>query len=171
MKSNIMGIFKLKKHLIDEKLLNQAKKEGNIIYGGQAIRKKLGILARRTEDYDFFSRHPKKSGNTSQRNLDKLFRRDVFFEKKGKHPGTWKVKFVGPDLKKNTKDDIGIADYTKTPKKTPKTFTYHGIKYRTLREELKAKKKLLRSKGFEYRRKKDLEDLKRIRKFGGLRKL
>ncbi len=161
--------FKLKKHLIDEKLLNQAKKEKNIVYGGQSIKKSLGIFSRTTNDYDFFSKHPKKSADTSQENLDKLFRKDVFFDKRGTNKTTWKVKFVGKDGKKNTKDDIGVADYTKTPKPTPKTFSYRGIKYRNLKEEFEAKKRLVESKEYKYRREKDVKDYEKIKKYGRIK--
>lgn len=151
---------------ISDTLLKQARKEGNIVYGAQAIKKRLGINSRTTRDYDFYSKMPKKSALNSEKTLDRLSKKDVFFTKKGLNKTTYKVKYKGVDGKANTKDDIGIADYTQTPKKLPKTFTFRGVRYRSLREELKAKTKLLKDKSYKFRRQKDLDDVRRIRKFG-----
>ncbi len=169
MNNRILSRVRLRQHDIEIALLKQARKEDNIVFGGQAIKKKLGILARRTKDFDFFSRTPMKSAVRAQANLDRVFRRDLFFAKKGSNISTWKTKFVGRDLKKGTADDVGIADFTKTPKPVPNTFKFRGVKFRTLKEELKAKERLVRTKGFEFRRAKDLEDLRRIKKFGRIR--
>lgn len=162
--------FKLGQHKIEKAILGQARKEGNIIFGSQAIKRKLGINARPPSgDYDLFSDMPKSSANKTETKLDKSFKKDLFFTKKGANPSTWKVKFKGRDGKALTKDDIGVADYTKTPKPKPKTFKFRGVNYRTLNEELKAKKKLISDKQFDFRRKKDLEDFLRIKKFGRIK--
>ncbi len=163
---NPVNQLRFKQHDVKSTLLRQAKKENNIVFGAQAIRKRLGILARQTDDFDFFSNIPRESANTAGRNLNRTFRKDLFFSKKGFNPGTWKVKHKGKDLIKGTRDDIGIADFTKTPKPVPKTFIDNEIRYRVLREELAAKRKLLSLKEFEFRREKDIEDLIRIKKFG-----
>lgn len=165
-----VGRLNTARHRVNQTLLKQARKEGNIVFGGRAIKRKLGINARPTKDWDFFSEMPKQSSSRAEMNLDRILKRDVFFNKKGKNPSTWKVKHVGRDLIPRTEDDIGIADFTRTPKPKPKTFTFRGVKYRSLEDELKAKKRLLKDKGFEFRRKKDLEDFIRIKKFGNLNK-
>lgn len=158
------------KYKVKDTLLKQARKEDNIVFGARAINRKLGINGRRTDDWDFFSKTPKESSNIAQKNLDKTLRKNVFFQKKGVNPSTWKVKHVGRDGKKGTEDDVGIVDFTKTPKPEPKTFRFRKVKYRDLKLELKAKQKLIKDKKFEFRREKDLEDIRRIKKFGGLRK-
>lgn len=168
---NPVGKLKLKQHDVSGTILRQAKKEGNIVYGAQAIKRKLGINARPTMDYDVFSKTPRKSAKTTETDLDKLFRKNVFYTKKGKNITTYKVKHIGKDAKPKTKDDITISDYTKTPKPEPKTFKFRGVKYRVLKEELAAKKKLLSNRTYGYRREKDLDDFRRIKMFGNLRRI
>jgi len=166
---NPLKKLKFKRHLVDEILLKQARKEGNIVYGGRVIKRKLGILARPTKDWDFYSKKPKLSSSKAEKKLDKAFKKDVFFKKKGKNPKTWKVKHKGKDLIPRTDDDIGIADYTKTPKPSPETFAFRNVKYRKLPQELKAKQKLLKDKKSEFRKEKDIEDIKRIKKYGRIK--
>lgn len=158
--------LRFNKHRVDGIILKQARKEGNIVFGAQAIKRKLGINARKTFDYDLFSKMPKSSADKTERSLDKVSRKDSFFVKKGQNKGTWKVKHHGVDMRKNTDDDVGIADYTKTPRPAPKTFTFRGVKFRNLREEAKAKIKVLKDKRFAFRHEKDAQDLKRILRFG-----
>lgn len=153
------------KHNIKQSILNQARKENDIVYGAQAIKRRLGISARPTTDYDMFSKKPKSSAVKLEKTLDKRFKSNAFYSKKGVNPGTYKVKFVGVDDKPMTKDDIGIADYTKTPSPGPKTFKFRGVKYRVLKEELKAKQKILRDKSYAYRHEKDRKDIERIRRY------
>lgn len=162
-KNNVLKV-KLGKHKIRSTILNQAKKEGNIIYGGKAIQRKLKFDSRPTMDFDLYSKKPKKSAIKSKTNLNKNLHTMGFFAKKGTNKSTWKVKNVGRDNLRNTKDDIGIADYTKTPRKVPKFFTIKGVKYRSLQEELQAKKKLIKNKDFEFRRKKDITDFKKLKR-------
>ncbi len=161
--------LKFREHTVKDTILRQARKEGNIVYGGRAIKRRLGINARPTKDFDLFSKTPRKSAIKTEKSLDKEFRKNSFYTKKGFNISTWKVKHTGKDMKKGTKDDIGIADYTKTPSPTPKTFQFRNVNYRALSEELAAKKKLVGNNMFEFRRKKDLADLKKIKKFGGLK--
>ena len=162
---NVLTKFRWGKHNIKLVLLRQAKREKNIIFGAQAIKKRLGISARPTFDYDMFSKTPKKSAFTSEKDLDKWIKSNSFYTKKSKHAGTYRVRFVGRDLKPRTDDDIGVADYSKVPKPEPKTFTSGGIKYRSLKEELAAKLRALRNPQFKLRHPKDREDAVRIKRF------
>ncbi len=157
------GVFQ---HNVSRAVLKNVRKARGIVFGGQAIKRKLGINARPTKDFDVFVQKPKQIANQTQADLDKQTRRDHFYSKKGTNPGTYKVKSRGMDEIRGTEDDVGIADFTRTPKPEPKTFTFRGVRYRNLNEELAAKAKLLRDKQFAFRRKKDFEDFKRIIKFG-----
>jgi len=147
-----------KKHI-----LKQAKKNKSIIYGGQAVRKQIGIaFSRYTMDIDVLSKKPKKSANTLQRTLDKKSGGDYYFSTPSKfHKGTFKVYHKGADLRRGTKDDIGVADYSKMRK--VKTRMVDGIQYVKLSEVIKDKKKALKDKEFKFRWKKDKEDIRRIR--------
>lgn len=139
------------------------KKEGNIIYGARSIQAQLGLISRETEDYDIFSKNPKKSANKTEKKLDKSIGFDYYYTEPAMHPGTYKVKTKGYDMKKGTKDDEGIADYTTTPKPKPKVKVIGGLMYRDLKEEIAAKKRSLADKQYAFRHPKDQRDLTIIR--------
>lgn len=166
--SNIMRKFKLAKHRIDQAVLNQVRKANGIVFGGQAIKRKLGINARPTKDIDAFVNMPKKVAAKTEAKLDRLLKKDAFFLKKGKNISTHKVKFKGGDNIAGTPDDLSVADFTKTPKPEPKTFKFRNVRYRILQEELNAKLRLIRGEEFKFRSKKDEEDAIRILKFSNL---
>lgn len=148
---------------VKRKILNQTKKEGNIVYGARSIQAQTGIFSRGTEDYDIFSKKPEKSAMATEKELDKVTLGDNYYVKSALHPGTWKVMDKGFDNKKGTKDDFGIVDYTKFPKPKPKTVTIRGVKYRKLSEEEKAKRKSIKDPAYKFRHKKDKEDLNRMK--------
>lgn len=160
-------LFGMRQFITEEKIkraiLNQTKKDKDIIYGAQSIHKQIGsAIARPTIDYDIFTRKPKKSAQKIEKRLDKISGRDYYYIKKGKNIGTWKVKNRGRDLRKGTKDDVGIVDYTKIPTPKPKYKIINGIKYRVLKQEIKAKRKAIKDPAFKFRKEKDTEDLGRI---------
>lgn len=150
-------------------ILGQTKKEKNIVYGAQSIKKQTGLWGRDTFDFDIFSRKPIISARKTERKLDKNVDGDSFFVEKAKHKGTYKVKYVGYDLKKNTKDDISMVDYTGMPYPLPKTKIINGVRYRELSEEERKKIKILKQKSMKFRHQKDRDDLNRI-KFSNLLK-
>lgn len=148
---------------IKNALLNQTKKEGNVIYGAQSIRKQIGIFGRGTFDYDILAKKPKQSANKTEKIFDKITRGDNYYVKPAQHPGTYKVMNKGWDSKKGTEDDVGVVDYTQMPKPIPRTKTINGVRYRVISEERKAKLKALRDKAYAFRHKKDKEDYDRIK--------
>jgi len=154
---NVMTLFN-----VDKFILNQAKKNKSVIYGGQAIKKHIGFIARPTKDYDILSKKPRKHAIQLERTLDKKSGGDFYYTQPALHKGTHKVKHIGVDKIKETEDDFGIADYTK-PIRKHKTKTIDGIKYVTLNEIKKDKKRALSLKKFEFRHQKDREDLNRIK--------
>ena len=157
-----------KNYLMDEgripgEIKKQVRENKSIIYGAQSIKRQLpGYLFRDTKDYDIFSRNPKKSARQIEKKLDKSFGGDYFFVKPAMHPGTMKVKSVGLDLRKNTKDDEDVADFTKTPRQRPRTIIIDDIKYTKLSESIKDKRRSLADKESAFRHKKDRWDLNRI---------
>ncbi len=164
--NNNLRVF-MNLHRIKGKIISRARKNKDIIFGGKSLQKQLGLGARRSEDIDVFTETPKKSAKAIEKFADKTTRGDNFFVKRGKSlKTTRKVKWVGRDGIKNTKDDKGIVDYNKIPKPTPKFKTFNGVRYRVLSEELEAKFKAVRDPKFEFRKEKDLEDIKRILKSG-----
>lgn len=156
----------INKGKVEKSILDQAKKEKSIIYGARSIQKQIGIFSRHTEDWDILSKKPRKSAFTTEKNLDKIHGTDYYYVKPALHPGTWKVMEKGFDGKKGTKDDVGIVDYTKIPKPVPPFIRVGGIRYRSLGQEKKAKKKSIKDPQYKFRHEKDKEDVNRI-KFSG----
>ena len=142
----------------------QVKKDNNIIYGGQAMKAHMGEFARPTQDYDIFSQQPKRSADKLQKKLDKAVEADLYYDKPAIHPGTHKVYWKGPDKRKNTEDDIHLVDFSK-PERKHRTVIIDGIRYVHLNETAKDKRKALRDKQYQFRWKKDREDLNRIKTY------
>lgn len=151
-------IFHNEKNIIK----NQVKENKSIIYGGQAIRKHIGFLARPTKDFDILSKTPNKSARQLERKLDILSGGDNYFIKQAIHKGTFKVQHKGLDRRKNTEDDVEVADFTK-PERKVKVKVIGGIRYVHLSETIRDKKKALRDETYAFRHTKDKDDLQRIR--------
>ncbi len=153
-------------HRLKGRIFSRARKNKDIIFGGQSIKKQIGLLARRTKDIDAFTKEPERSAREVEKHSDKVTRGDNFYVKKGINPGTWKVKGIGKDRIRGNADDFTLVDYTKMPRPRPKTVIINGIPYRKLQIELEKKNKILRDKAFAFRRAKDLEDRNRILRAG-----
>lgn len=146
----------------DRIIQNNIRKNKDVVYGGRAIQAQIGPLARPTRDWDVFSKHPKKRALEVERKLDRESGRDIYYTIPSKqHKGTYKVYHKGPDLRKGTKDDVGIIDYTKS--RRIKTTTINGIKHAKLSEVIKDKRRALSNKAFAFRHEKDQEDINRIK--------
>jgi hypothetical protein len=156
--------------LTDKIILGVARKRKQVIYGARSIQAQAGLFARNTKDYDIFDANPKKTAKLVQKLLDKNVGFDYYFSKEADHKGTWKVKGKGADLKANTKDDESIADYTK-PEERISYVRIKGLRYRVLREELKRKVATVKDPEFEFRHKKDKDDIKRIKGYIKIKKL
>jgi len=145
-----------------ESLIEQHAREHKlVIYGGRAVQAQGGFLARQTSDYDLSTAHPKREAG----HLTSIFNREsagrFFYQTPSKkHKGTEKVRFVGFDFKRGTKDDFTIADVSKT--RPLKTVNIQGIRYARLSETAKDKAESLKDENFEFRHGKDREDLQRI---------
>ncbi len=148
--------------VIQKEIKKFLKENKNIVYGARSINAQTGILTRQTSDWDAYSNNPKKTADKLQRRLDKNVDGDYFFSKPAVHKGTWKVKGKGDDLIPNTKDDEEIADFSK-PEKKVNFVIVNGLRYRSLKEEIKAKKKSVSDPAFKFRHEKDQTDLDRIR--------
>jgi len=138
------------------------KKTKSIVYGARSINAQSGLMTRQTNDWDAYSNTPEKTANQLQRELDKLVKGDYFYHKPAIHKGTWKVKTIGDDLIQGTPDDEDIADFSK-PDKNVRIKVIDGLRYRDLREEIKAKQKAIADPEFKFRHAKDKADLDRIK--------
>jgi len=147
---------------IDSVVINNAQKNKQVIYGSVAMNKQLSpIVTKKSGDFDVYSKTPRKSADTSQKQMDKVVGADDFYHKMAIHSGTWKVLHEGPDGKKRTEDDVGIVDYTKIPRQI-KTVSIQGTSYERLDSIAKGKRKTLRDKKSRYRHEKDKDALTRI---------
>jgi len=156
--------WKNRRQQLRASLLKQAKKEKSIIFGARSINKQIaGPLRRPTEDFDILAKKPLKSARKTEKNFDRIVGSDQYYVKSAIHKGTWKVMHKGRDLKKGTKDDVGVVDYSGIPSPQPPTKKIGGIKYRSITQEAKAKKKSLADPAFKFRHKKDRGDLNRIK--------
>lgn len=151
-------------------ILGVAKKRKQVIYGARSIQAQNNLLSRNTQDWDIFDLKPKQSAKIVERLLDKEIGRDYFYTKEAKHKGTWKVKGIGNDQKRETEDDESIADYSKLTKGTPFVIK-NGLRYRSLKEEIKAKKKSVADPKFEFRHEKDKDDLNRVNAYLKIKRL
>jgi hypothetical protein len=157
--------------LQENTIKNQAKREKNIIYGARSVQAQIGFIGSRpTDDWDIFSKKPKKSAMKTERVLDRLWGYDKFYTKPAMHPGTFKVMNKGFDNRKGTKDDYGVVDYTKMPKPPPRTINILGNRYRKLSQEKSSKFKALRDKTQKFRHQKDREDVERIKLITGTKR-
>ena len=160
---SIMG--RLRANALTEQIvIAQAKQNNSIIFGGQAIKKHIGFFARPTNDFDVLSNRPKRSARQLERKLDRIAQEDIYFTKPALHPGTTKVMNKGRDMRKGTRDDIGIVDYSK-PRRGIKSKIINGVKYVLLSETIKDKRKAIADPQFTFRKEKDLEDIRRIKRF------
>ncbi len=153
----------LTKYKRNKVILDNARRFNQIVYGARSIQAQVGVLSRQTEDWDIFAKNPRQSARKVEKQLDRQIGFNYFFAKPGMHKGTWKVKGKGYDLKPETKDDEGVADYTQIPIPKPKVKRFHGVMYRTLSEEVSAKKRAIRDKNYAFRKEKDTADLERIK--------
>lgn len=161
-RTNSLANYYLNEGNIERAIKKNVKKEKGIIYGAQSIKKQLPLFARRTEDYDIFVKNPRRVANKVEREVEGFSKGDDFFVKKGINKGTWKLKHKGADMKRETRDDISVADFTLMPRPQPKFKVFQGVRYRIISQEIAAKKKILRDKQFAFRHKKDREDLNRL---------
>jgi len=141
----------------------QAKRNDEILRGARAMNAQLafGFLERGTEDYDLFSKTPKKSALELERELDRKSGGDFYFVKPLAHIGTFRVMDKGNDLK-SPHDDFGIVDYTKQPKKT-KIILIGGLKHSHISERIKDAKQNLADPSAIHRHSKARGDLERIK--------
>ena len=143
-------------------ILNQVRRNKSVIYGAQAIKKQIGMIARPTEDYDIFAKNPKKSARQLERTLDKRSKGNFYYVKHALHPGTFKVMYKGADERKGTNDDLTVADFT-VPKRKLRIKEIQRVKYVDIREVIKDKLRILTEKQYAFRHPKDRADLQRIK--------
>lgn len=136
-------------------VLSDAYQDKHIIYGARAINAQLpDFLRSNTEDFDIFSKQPKKDALETENKLDKAYGGDFFSVEKAKYPNTWKVK---SNVTKKT-----VADYTFPSGKVPSR-KIEGNRYAKLDWIKKNIRRSLNKKNSSFRFEKDNEALQRIK--------
>jgi len=156
----------------DKIVLDNAKKNKDTIYGSQALKKHIGFLARKPNDYDILSKSPRKRAMEVEKELDKQSGGDYYYYAPAIHKGTWKVKEIGPDNKMNTADDINIVDYSEFGDRNPKEYvTKDEQRFVPIKSIIRDRYKAIRDPEYKFRWEKDRDDLKRIRLFRSIKKI
>lgn len=157
---------------IGEYVLAQAKKNKEIVYGGQALKQQTGFLsnARYSKDYDVYSDRPKQSAQQMERTLDNASGGNNYYIQRGVFPKTWRVVDVGIDQKRNSADDFSVVDYTKRYRPI-KTVTINGVRFASLSDIERDKRRTVNDPSTSFRREKDQYDLDLIKSVKRLRGL
>lgn len=133
-------------------ILNTAQEKDQIIYGARAINTQVPTyLRRKTKDYDILTKKPKKSAEEIAKRLRNLLDKKVTVEK-ALHKGTYKVKVNGKS----------IVDYTQLKRK-PKTVNILSNKYYSVKSIRRNLQRSTKKSSNEYRLKKDLGSIDRIK--------
>lgn len=142
----------LKYHEVIERDTNNDKV---VVYGTKALNAQLPkFLQRPTEDWDIFSRTPKKDAKKLETALDKAYKGDYFYTEKALHSGTHKVK--------SHVTGKGVADYTRRIKGLP-YITKYKTRFVPLSWIKSEAAKVLKDKDSKYRWNKDRDTLQRIK--------
>jgi hypothetical protein len=151
-----MDVYHQKKHTIPQTILSQVRKNKSVVYGQRALNEHLPPhLDRYTDDYDVYSKKPKKSAKELEKKLDKQFGGDYFVVKPAKYKHTYKVK--------SKVTGKTVADFTRKEKSVKYKTSIDGVNYVKLKQIETKLKRILRDKKSRFRWKKDKDMLRRIR--------
>ena len=145
--------FYKRKTLIPNTILSVTERH-ETIHGGRAVNAQIPLfLRRKTNDYDIFTRIPKKDAKQTERVLDKRFGGNYFYTEPAEHKGTIKVKsYITGET---------YADYTKPDRKLQRK-KIGGIYYVSLGFMQGQAKRALKNKEAKFRHAKDRDMLNRI---------
>ncbi len=136
-------------------IINHVKKKGLILFGQKATNRQLPEdLRKDTQDYDIFSKTPKKTARRIERKLDRKLKGDFYIVREAKHGGTHKViSKIG---------DRGVVDVGKPKRKVP-IVTRKGVRLASLEFQKQQIRKSLADKESKFRHAKDREVRSRIK--------
>lgn len=154
--------FKRNRNVINRTIRGTlAKKKFGIVHGTRATNAQLPSASKRkTVDWDIFvKKNPKKRAIQIEKALDERFREDIFEVKRGVGSPGVKVFKV-----KSKITGEGFADLATTNRKVP-SVSIRGVRFATLKDQNDAALRNIKKPELKFRRKKDLNLLKRINKF------
>lgn len=146
-------------------ILKNVQRNNGVVYGASAAQIRMGALARPTTDVDAFVRNPKMVAMQTEKQLDNSWGKDQFYVKQAKHKGTYKIKNKGFDMKKGTKDDFTVADFSNPPRQMPPYNNINGLNVVRLSHIQQTKSQSLKDPRYKFRHPKDSEDINRIKFF------
>ena len=140
-----------------------AKNKVGVVHGGRAQNNQLPRhLQRKTKDWDVFVKNPEFRARQLEQFLDKKFGGDFFRVKKGKT----KELRVNKIMTNTTNENI--VDFSKPDRKVP-SIPIRGVQFAKLEDQVARAKQNLKKKSTQFRRGKDLDFLKRVKKFEKIR--
>lgn len=160
---NVQRVARLlqdKEQVIRETILDKAQEKDLILYGARGYNLQAPRhLRKKTMDYDLLSKKPKKTAQEIAEKLRRRLDKEVTI-KKAEHKGTYKIQVNGES----------IIDITQLKYK-PKTKKIYGVKVKHLSSIKKGTQKLVKKKGLEFRREKDIDTLERIKEVERIEKV
>jgi len=155
--------------LVNNKISKFIEKNKLILHGSRAMNAQAHFpYQRAARDFDILTRKNAKPYATKlDKELDQLRNGNYHYVKPARHRGTYMVMDIGNDLIPRTRDDFELASLTKLPRKRFKTIKTNNLTYAHLDELEKSKRRALRFKKYQYRHKKDRQDLKIIQMLKG----
>jgi Zn-dependent metalloprotease len=143
--------------VIDRVILNRLWKTKRVVHGARAQNAQLPkFLEKPTKDWDIFAKNPKKAANEMDKALDKKFGGNFFAVKEGV---TKKLK-VHKVFARATGD--AFVDYSIPDRKVPIVHE-SGIKFASLKDQIKRARQNLKKPEAKFRREKDLDFLRRVK--------
>ena len=142
-----------KEQVIREVVLESSIKGNGVLHGSRAFNVQVPPhLRKKTKDYDVFVKKPRKTAREVEKILKRRLEGDVKVVK-GSHKGTYRVKV----------NDETVADFSQKREKI-KSKKIFGVEVKRLKTIKRGTQKLVKKKGTEFRREKDLDTLSRIRR-------
>ncbi len=155
------SFFKLNRNIINRVVRGHlAKKRVGIVHGTRATNAQLpSFLRRETIDWDVFVNRPELRARLLEAKLDRKFGGDFFKTKRGKGSPGIKVFKV-----KSTITDETFVDFAKIRREVP-FVTKRGVRFATLADQKRQALINVRIPKKKFRREKDLNLLRRIKRF------
>ena len=161
--TNKRSKFERNQPAIRRSIISSLGRRGGILHGARAQNAQLPrFLERKTKDYDIFVERPVKRAFALERKLDRLFRENQFRVKLGSSKVIPVAKVVSNITGK------AIVDFAR-PSRRVETKVVTGVRVTTLKDQKGQALRNLKNPETLFRRAKDKDLLKRIRKFEKIR--
>lgn len=156
--------FERNRNIVNRVVRGRLAKTKRVVHGSRSQNALMPkFLNKKTRDWDVFAKNPRKAAMNMEKALDKKFKGDFFFIKKGKGSAKALVYKV-----KSTITNEGFVDYAKVDRVVP-TVSKRGVNFATLGDQKERALKNVKDPKLKFRRTKDLDLLRRIKIFEKIR--